>query len=129
MELERNAKWIWFCLSSLPFPWFSLLLGDATMSTAGVISLRASLSDPVLLLIRFVISIQLVIYLLGFCFDSNREKCLMGSDSGKGRLMKTGERRASGILTFTLVIFLLVFWIFSYNHTLYQMLLFFFENY
>lgn len=129
MELERNAKWIWFCLSSVPFPWFSLLLGDATMSTAGVISLRASLSDPVLLLIRFVISIQLVIYLLGFCFDSNREKCLMGSDSGKGRLMKTGEPRASGILTFTLVIFLLVFGFLVREPYSLPNVFFFFENY
>lgn len=79
----------------------------------------------------FFLSGSLFRFNLKFIYSDSAfiEKCLMGSDSGKGRLMKTGERRASGILTFTLVIFLLVFWIFSYNHTLYQMLLFFFENY
>lgn len=94
------------------------------MITAGAISLRASLSDPVLLLIRFVISIQ-----LGFCFCSDGEKCLMGSDSGKERLMKTGERRASGILTFTLVIFLLVFGFLVREPYSLPNVLFFFENY
>ncbi|KAL0710037.1 hypothetical protein Bca4012_017015 [Brassica carinata] len=36
--------------------------------------------------------------------EKTKKKCLMRSDSGKVLLLKTGESRASGILTFTLVI-------------------------
>lgn len=100
-----RAKWIEFCLWLLPLSWLSLLLWDAVMFTAGVISLRASPSDPVLLLIRFDISIPtllLLLFLSGSIFRFLL--CLMRSDSGKVLLLKTGESRASGILSFTLVI-------------------------
>lgn len=83
-------------------------------TAGGVISLRASLSAPVLRLIRSVISVQLVtLYSDSAVVRWNREfdchlkekkiKILMVSDSGKVLLMKTVESRASGIPSFILV--------------------------
>lgn len=75
------------------------------MSTAGAISLRASLSDLVLLLIRFDPFPSFLSTRILILFEEAIEMLalVVVFESGKVLLQRTGESLASGILSSTLV--------------------------
>ena len=82
------------------------------MHTAGMISPRVSLSAPPLLLIRFRFRSPASSISSPIFYYSLKMKCLLVSESGKELLVKMAKSLASGILSFTLVSFVILIFFF-----------------